>query len=149
MEMCSLPWYMFTGSPSLLGFGRVFTSSLIIQLLREDSNGYSIVGPGGVIAAYLGILELTWVRKAVNLQQEQASTCSSHSYGRFCSCLFIAICTQASEIKTRSCLSVCLQLHPYVSNVSIPEVCFLLPSESSLFSFPTPLREGRVNVNLE
>lgn len=80
------------------------------------------MGLGGVTAAYLGILELAWVQKAVTLQQNRLQHALATLTGAFAAAFFIAICTQASEIKTRSCLSVCLQLHPCVSSVGIPEV---------------------------
>jgi len=89
---------------------------------RRGGSSYSVVGLRGVTAAYLGIFKLAWVQKAVNLQQNRLRHALATLTGAFAAAFFIAVCTQASEIQTRSWLSVCLQLHPCVSSAGIPEV---------------------------
>lgn len=54
---------------------------------RRDSNRYSLVGLGGVTAAYLAIPKLAWVQKAVNLQQNRLQHAGA-THGCFCCCLF-------------------------------------------------------------
>lgn len=106
---------------------------------RRGGNRFSVVGLGGVTVAYLGILELAWVQKAVNLQQNRLQHALATLTGAFAAAFFIAICTQAGEIKTRSCLSVC-SYTLVLSSVGIPEVCFPLTQRvlPLLLPHPTP-----------
>lgn len=82
---------------------------MVICLLGEETaTDNSVVGLRGVTAAYLDILKLAWVQKGVKLQQNRLQHALATLRGAFASAFFIAICTQASETKTRSRLSVCL-----------------------------------------
>lgn len=92
-------------------------------IARRDSNRHWVVGLGGVTAAYSGILELAWVQKAVNLQQNRLQhALATHGVPLLLpfSLLFVP---KLVRLKLgHVCLSVCLQFHPCVSSVGISEV---------------------------
>lgn len=87
--------------------------------------------------------------KGSNLQQSRLQHAQATLAGAPAAAFFVAVCTQAGEIKTRSCLSVCLQLRPGVSRAGIPSVWFPLPRESSLLSLPTLRRKGKCEPSVD